>query len=63
MIPCKNQFFGFFKIRVTRRNNIIATCLLVYVPSFIAYVYPYATKIFAIIGESHQAPSSGLRSS
>lgn len=50
VIPWKSQFFGFFEIRKTRRNNVLVTLFVVYVPFLVGWLYPYATKIFGIFG-------------
>ena len=50
VIPLKAQLYGFFKIRVTNCKNIFTTLAIVYIPCIIAWSYPYATKVFGIIG-------------
>ena len=50
VIPWKVQLYGFFKIRVTTCRNICITLAIVYIPCIIGWAYPYATKVFGIIG-------------
>jgi hypothetical protein len=50
VIPWKIQYFGFFKVRITKCKNVLVTLLIVYIPCIIGWAYPYATKVFGIIG-------------
>ena len=49
-VSWKIQFLGFFKFEMTTRKNILISLLVVYLPFIIGWSYPYATKIFGIIG-------------
>ena len=50
VIPWKVQLYGFFKIRITTCKNLWITLGIVYIPCLIGWSYPYATKVFGIIG-------------
>ena len=46
----KSQFLGFFDMNNTTWKNIGITILIIYIPYVVGWSYPYATKVFGIVG-------------
>lgn len=49
-VSWKIQFKGFFGFQMTNCRNFLITVAVVYLPFVVGWSYPYATKIFGIIG-------------
>ena len=50
VIPIKTQVIGYFALDDNSQNNTLLSIFLTYSPTIVAWLYPYAKKLFSILG-------------